>query len=77
MVYQMTRWENSTGGTVNFPLKVNRPQTYIVSYSSALNLPPIPGFPVEAIITGLSLGFIVMIMRRRRLGGTRYFSSNV
>jgi hypothetical protein len=68
MVYKMARWENSTGGTANFPSEVNGPQTYTVSYSSELNLPPIPGFPIEAIIAGLLLGLTVGIMRRRMRG---------
>ena len=71
MVYKMARWQNSTGGTANFPLEVNGPQTYTVSYSSELNLPPIPGFPIEAIIAGLFLGLIAGIMRRRTRLRTR------
>jgi M6 family metalloprotease-like protein len=71
MVYKMARWENSTGGTTSFPLQVNRPQTYTVSYSSELNLPPIPGFPMEAIIVGLALGLILGVMRRRTRARTR------
>jgi M6 family metalloprotease-like protein len=65
MVYNVAKWEDSTGGTTNFPLEVKGPQTYTVSYTSALNLPPIPGFPIEAIIVGLFLGLTLGITRRR------------
>jgi M6 family metalloprotease-like protein len=75
MVYKMARWQNSTGGTTNFPLEVNRPQTYTVSYSSELSLPPVPGFPIEAIIVGLFLGLALGIMRRRTRAERKYASS--
>jgi len=65
--YKFTGWLNSTGSSVQNPLTVNGPGQYVASYTSQLNLPPVPGFPIEAIIVGLLLGLIVSVMRRRGL----------
>jgi hypothetical protein len=65
MTYKFTGWRNSTGAIVQNPLAVKAPGTYTASYSTQLSLPPIPGFPIEAIIVGMFLGLIVAVMRRR------------
>lgn len=66
MIYKFAGWQNSTGGTIEGPLTVNSPQTYVASYSSEINLPVIPGFPIEAILLGMLLGALVMAFTRRR-----------
>lgn len=66
MMYKFSGWQNSTGATVNMPLTVNAPQTFVASYSSEFNLPPIPGYPVEAIILGMLLGLFVLAFMRRK-----------
>ena len=63
--YKFTGWLNATGGTVQNPLTVNQPSQYVASYTSQLSLPPIPGFPTEAIILGLMLGLVVNVIRRQ------------
>jgi M6 family metalloprotease-like protein len=65
MTYKFTGWRNSTGAVNQAPLAVNAPSTYIASYTTELSLPPIPGFPIEAIIAGLLLGLIVSVLRRQ------------
>jgi hypothetical protein len=65
MIYKFTAWRNSTGSSMQDPLPVNAPGTYTASYTSQLSLPPIPGFPIEAIIAGLALGLAVGVLKRR------------
>jgi prolipoprotein diacylglyceryltransferase len=63
--YEFTGWRNSTGATVQDPLTVNAPNTYVASYTTQLSLPAIPGFPMEAIMAGVFLGLTVAIMKRK------------
>jgi M6 family metalloprotease-like protein len=65
MNYKFAGWRNSTGGIQQNPLTVNAPGTFIASYTTQLSLPPVPGFPIEAIILGLFLGLIAAVLRRR------------
>jgi hypothetical protein len=65
MGYKFTGWRNSTGSIVQNPLRVDAPSTYLASYTPQLSLPPIPGFPIEAIIAGLALGLAVGVYKRR------------
>jgi hypothetical protein len=67
MAYKFVGWRNSTGGTIEAPLAVNSPQTFVASYSTELNLPPIPGFPVESILLGMLLAVAFMGFTKRRL----------
>lgn len=66
IMYKFSGWQNSTGATVNGPLTVNAPQTFVALYASEMSLPPIPGFPIEAILLGMLLGIIVACARRRK-----------
>lgn len=66
MIYKFSGWRNSTGGTIEAPLTVNSPQTFVASYSTELNLPPIPGFPIESILLGIFLGAVFMGFTKRR-----------
>jgi type III secretory pathway component EscV len=66
MMYKFSGWQNSTGATLNAPLTVNAPQTFVASYASEMSLPPIPGFPIEAILLGMLLGILVMAFMRRK-----------
>ena len=63
--YQFTGWRNSTGATVQNPLTISAPNTYVASYTTQLSLPAIPGFPIEAIIAGILLGLTVEITKRK------------
>jgi hypothetical protein len=63
--YEFTGWRNSTGATIQDPLTVNGPNMYVASYTTQLNLPAIPGFPIEAILTGILLGLTAEIMKRK------------
>ena len=72
MSYKFTGWENTTGGIMQAPLTVNAPRTYIASYTTQLSLPPIPGFPIEAIIVGVFLGFAVEVMRGKSRARTNH-----
>jgi M6 family metalloprotease-like protein len=65
MVYKFNGWQNATSVTQG-PLTVNAPETYTASYSNAMSLPPIPGFPIEAIFIGILLGSVVVAISRRR-----------
>jgi hypothetical protein len=56
MIYKFSGWTNTTGGPIEGPLTVNAPATYVASYSTEISLPPIPGFPAEAILLGILLG---------------------
>jgi hypothetical protein len=67
MAYKFVGWLNSTGGTIQAPLTVNSPQTFVASYSTELNLPPIPGFPIESILLGMLLAAAFMGLTKRRL----------
>jgi hypothetical protein len=66
MSYKFTGWRNSTGGTVQNPLTVNAPSTYVASYTPELSIPAIPGFPIEGILLGLVFGSILLMLKRRR-----------
>jgi M6 family metalloprotease-like protein len=72
--YQLMGWRNSTGAIMQDPLAVNAPGTYTASYTAQLSLPPIPGFPIEAILVGFFLGLTMAIMRRKTPAGTKYAS---
>jgi hypothetical protein len=72
--YKFTGWRNSTGAIAQGPLAVNAPETYTASYTAQLSLPPIPGFPVEAILAGLFLGLIMAILRRKFAPKTKQLS---
>jgi M6 family metalloprotease-like protein len=65
IVYKFSGWQNSTGAAVNGPLTVNAPQTFVASYETEMSLPPIPGFPIEAILLGMLLGTFVTAYARR------------
>ena len=75
MAYKFTGWRNSTGAVTQDPFAVTAPGTYIALYTTQLSLPPIPGFPIEAIVLGLLLGLVVMVMRRRPSSGRDQRSS--
>jgi hypothetical protein len=77
MTYQFAGWRNSTGATLQDPLTVNTPNTYIASYTTQLNLPAIPGFPIEAIIVGIFSGLIVGIMRRKAHARNKFDSGSL
>jgi hypothetical protein len=64
--YKFDGWHDATGASTQTPLVVNAPQTFVASYSSALSFPPIPGFPIEAILMGILLGLVVIASSRRR-----------
>jgi hypothetical protein len=66
MAYKFEGWRNATGTTVPSPLSVNAPSTYIASYTPTLSLPPIPGFPMEAILLGLVFGSLLLAIKRNR-----------
>jgi hypothetical protein len=65
LVYTFAGWKNATT-TSQGPITVNAPETYTASYSNAMSLPPIPGFPIEAIFIGLLLGSAILASSRRR-----------
>ena len=69
--YEFSGWRNSTGAVTQDPLTVNAPGTYIASYTTQLNVPAVPGFPIEAITVGILLGLALGIMKRRRLRTTK------
>ena len=56
MIHKFSGWTNATGGAITGPLTVNAPTTYVASYSTEFTLPPIPGFPIEAVLLGMLLG---------------------
>jgi hypothetical protein len=64
-VHQFAGWKNATGGTIEAPLVVNAPGTYVASYSTSFTLPPIPGFPTEGIILGILIGMLMLAAIRR------------
>jgi len=64
--YKFTGWVTATGGTVQTPLTVNGPDQYVASYTSQMILPPVPGFPLEAILLGLFFGLAVLALQRSR-----------
>jgi len=66
MAYKFTGWRNSTGATVQGPLAVYGPSTYVASYTATLSLPPIPGFPIEGILLGILLGLVAIVSSSRR-----------
>ena len=67
MIHKFSGWTNATGGTITGPLTVKAPATYVASYSTDVSLPPIPGFPIEAILMGMMLGLgVLLVVRRRR-----------
>jgi hypothetical protein len=66
MVYKFTGWRNSTGGLTQAPLAVDAPSNFAGSYSTATSLPPIPGFPIEAIILGVLFGSLMLAANRKR-----------
>ncbi|HUO41521.1 MAG TPA: Loki-CTERM sorting domain-containing protein [Methylomirabilota bacterium] len=66
IIYTFTGWTNSTGQRVEAPLPVNAPVTYIATYTSEMSLPPIPGFPIEALLLGISLGLGTLALTRRK-----------
>jgi hypothetical protein len=69
MVYKFTGWRNSTGGISQAPLAVDAPADYAASYSTTMSLPPIPGFPIEAIILGILVGATMLTVNRKRRDG--------
>ena len=64
--YNFAGWKNSTGASVQEPIVVNGPQTFVGMYSSEMALPPLPGFPTEATLLGILLGLLALILRRRK-----------
>ena len=66
MMYKFAGWRNPAGGAVEGPLTVNSPQTFVASYSSELIIPPIPGFPIEAILLGVLMGTLIVAISRGR-----------
>jgi hypothetical protein len=76
MVYKFTGWRNSTGGISQAPLAVNAPTNYAASYSTTMSLPPIPGFPIEAIILGILVGLLLLTVSRKRRHKTQLRQSN-
>jgi hypothetical protein len=66
LIYKFVGWRNLTGEMVQGPFTINSPKTFAASYSSEFSLPPIPGFPFEAIILGVLLGTLVIAISRRR-----------
>ncbi len=66
MIHKFSGWTNATGGAIAGPLTVNAPTTYVASYSTDFAIPPIPGFPIEAVLIGMLLGVGVLVLTRRR-----------
>jgi M6 family metalloprotease-like protein len=66
MIYKFTGWRNSTGGITQAPLAVNAPSNYAASYTTTMTLPPLPGFPIEAIVLGIIFGSLMLTVNRRR-----------
>jgi hypothetical protein len=66
--YEFMGWKNSTGAITQDPLTVNGPSTYVASYTPQLSIPAIPGFPIEAILTGMIMGMTLAVARRRTRG---------
>ena len=67
MIHKFSGWTNATGGQITAPLTVKAPSTYVASYSTDVSLPPIPGFPIEAVLTGILLGVgVLLVIRKRR-----------
>ena len=66
MVHKFSGWTNATGGPIIGALTVKTPSTYVASYSTDYSLPPIPGFPIEAVLIGILLGFAVLLITRKR-----------
>jgi M6 family metalloprotease-like protein len=65
-IYRFLGWYNSIGAAFQGPISVNGPQDYVASYSNAVILPPIPGFPLESILAGLMLGLLALTVCKRR-----------
>jgi len=68
--YEFVGWRNATGGIMQDPLTVSAPSTYVASYQPQLNMPAIPGFPMEAILLGLFIGFILAVIKRKERKGS-------
>jgi M6 family metalloprotease-like protein/uncharacterized repeat protein (TIGR02543 family) len=66
LIYRFTGWRNSTGAVLQSPLTLNKPETYIATYSTEVTLPPIPGFPTEATLIGILIGIVFLTFRRRK-----------
>jgi M6 family metalloprotease-like protein len=64
--YPFRGWRNSTGGPVTPPFTVQGPADYTAVYQNTFLLPPIPGFPVESILSGIMLGLLGLALLRRR-----------
>ncbi len=78
MVHTFSGWTNATGTPITGPLTVKAPSTYVASYSTNYSLPPIPGFPIEAILAGILLGVgILLIVRRRRQSDHESFANPI
>jgi hypothetical protein len=68
-VHQFASWRNATGSMVKRPFVVDSPETFTASYTNSLALPPVPGFPPEAILLGILIGSLMLaVLRRRRHG---------
>jgi M6 family metalloprotease-like protein len=76
-VHQFAGWRNAAGGTIEAPLVVNAPGTYVASYSTSFTLPPIPGFPMEGIILGILIGMLMLAAIRRRRHEKPHFDSRL
>jgi hypothetical protein len=63
--FQFVDWRNSTGGTVVKPIVVAAPQDYSAVYTATLPL-GIPGFPVESVLIGLTVGVLAVNLTRKR-----------
>jgi hypothetical protein len=66
-IYKFSGWHNSTGATIQSPMTVNTPQTYVAFYTPQVTLPPVPGFPTEGTLVGILIGILLLgCLRRRR-----------
>ncbi|HKM49678.1 MAG TPA: M6 family metalloprotease domain-containing protein [Candidatus Bathyarchaeia archaeon] len=66
-IYKFSGWHNSTGATIQSPMTVNAPQTYVAFYTPQVTLPPVPGFPTEGTLVGILIGILLLgCLRRRR-----------
>lgn len=68
---QMNGLYNSTGGIVESPIDVTGPMVYTIKYQSGFSLLAVPGFSVESILVGMTVGLLSVAMLSRRRARVR------